>query len=226
MGPWPASQCSVVRTPAVTTGFARNGASSSGTRIAECGHRLVYGGGRVGLMGTVADTALAAGGEVVGVITEHLVGAEVAHLGVSALEVTGSMHERKARMAELSDGVIVLPGGFGTLDESFELLTWNQLGLLAAPVVFLDVAGFFGSLFDFITHSVESGFIRPEHAALARRATTAADGRRPRDRTPARLPPQVGRPPHQLTFASEKARPAPRKSRRKRGSERSTGPTN
>ena len=141
-----------------------------GTRIAECGHRLVYGGGRVGLMGTVADTALAAGGEVVGVITEHLVGAEVAHLGVSALEVTGSMHERKARMAELSDGVIVLPGGFGTLDESFELLTWNQLGLLAAPVVFLDVAGFFGSLFDFITHSVESGFIRPEHAALAQRA--------------------------------------------------------
>ncbi len=146
-----------------------------GTRIAECGHRLVYGGGRVGLMGTVADTALAAGGEVVGVITEHLVGAEVAHLGVSALEVTGSMHERKARMAELSDGVIVLPGGFGTLDESFELLTWNQLGLLAAPVVFLDVAGFFGSLFDFIAHSVESGFIRPEHAALARRAATAAE---------------------------------------------------
>ncbi len=145
-----------------------------GTRIGECGHRLVYGGGRVGLMGAVADTALAAGGEVVGVITEHLVGAEVAHTGVSSLEVTGSMHERKARMAELSDGVIVLPGGFGTLDESFELLTWNQLGLLAMPVVFFDVAGFFGPLFDFVAHAVEAGFVRSEHAALVQRAPTAA----------------------------------------------------
>ena len=131
-----------------------------GTRIAECGHRLVYGGGRVGLMGA-SPTRARAGGEVVGVITEHLVGAEVAHTGVTSLEVTGSMHERKARMAELSDGVIVLPGGFGTLDESFELLTWNQLGLLAVPVVFFDVAGFFGPLFDFVAHSVEAGFVRP-----------------------------------------------------------------
>jgi len=146
-----------------------------GTGIAECGHRLVYGGGRVGLMGTVADAALGAGGEVVGVITEHLVGSEVAHHGVTALEVTGSMHERKARMAELSDGVIVLPGGFGTLDESFELLTWNQLGLLAVPVVFLDVGGFFAPLFAFVAHAVESGFIRPEHATLAQRAATAAE---------------------------------------------------
>ena len=145
-----------------------------GTSIAECGHRLVYGGGRVGLMGAVADTALAAGGEVIGVITEQLVGAEVAHTGVSSLEVTGSMHERKARMAELSDGVIVLPGGFGTLDESFELLTWNQLGLLAMPVVFFDVAGFFGPLFDFVAHAVEAGFVRSEHAALVQRAPTAS----------------------------------------------------
>jgi len=145
-----------------------------GTRIGECGHRLVFGGGRVGLMGAVADTALAAGGEVVGVITEHLVGAEVAHTGVSSLEVTGSMHERKARMAELSDGVIVLPGGFGTLDESFELLTWNQLGLVAMPVVFFDVAGFFGPLFDFVARAVEAGFVRSEHAALVQRASTAA----------------------------------------------------
>jgi uncharacterized protein (TIGR00730 family) len=144
-----------------------------GTAIAACGHRLVYGGGRVGLMGAVADTALAAGGEVIGVITEHLVGAEVAHTGVTSLEITGSMHERKARMAELSDGVIVLPGGFGTLDESFELLTWNQLGLLAVPVVFLDVAGFFGPLFDFVSHAVSAGFVRPEHAALVQRASTA-----------------------------------------------------
>ncbi len=145
-----------------------------GSGIATRGHRLVYGGGRVGLMGAVADAALADGGEVVGVITEHLVGAEVAHRGVTSLEVTGSMHERKARMAELSDGVIVLPGGFGTLDESFELLTWNQLGLLAVPVVFFDVAGFFGPLFDFVARAVEAGFIRAEHAALVGRADTAA----------------------------------------------------
>ncbi len=153
----------------------RAAASDLGTHIARGGHRLVYGGGHVGLMGAVADAALAAGGEVVGVITEQLVGAEVAHRGLTTLEITGSMHERKARMAELSDGVVVLPGGFGTLDESFELLTWNQLGLAALPIVFLDVAGFFGPLFDFVAHSAAAGFVRPEHAELARRAITVAE---------------------------------------------------
>jgi uncharacterized protein (TIGR00730 family) len=153
----------------------REAAEDLGRAIAHGGHRLVYGGGHVGLMGAVADATLAERGEVVGVITEHLVGAEVAHGGLTSLEVTGSMHERKARMAELSDGVIVLPGGFGTLDESFELLTWNQLGLLAAPVVFLDVAGYFESLFDFVTGAVVAGFVREHHAALAQRALTVPD---------------------------------------------------
>ncbi len=107
--------------------------SNSVHAIAGEGHELVYGGGHVGLMGIVADAVLAGGGSVTGVITEHLVGAEVAHHGLSELEVTSSMHERKARMAALSDGVIVLPGGFGTFEEAFEMLTWNQLGLAAVP---------------------------------------------------------------------------------------------
>jgi uncharacterized protein (TIGR00730 family) len=103
------------------------------------------------------------------------VSAEVAHLGLTELEVTATMHARKARMAELSDGVIVLPGGFGTLDETFEMITWNQLGLVAVPVVFLDVAGYFAPLFDFIDASVSAGFVSPANAALARRASRVVD---------------------------------------------------
>jgi uncharacterized protein (TIGR00730 family) len=150
-------------------------ARSLGSALAADGHRLVYGGGHVGLMGVVADAVLAAGGTVTGVMTEQLVAAEVAHLGLTTLEVTRSMHERKARMAELSDGVIVLPGGFGTLDEAFEMITWNQLGLVAVPVVFLDVVGYFEALFEFIDTSVSAEFVSPANAALARRATTVDD---------------------------------------------------
>jgi uncharacterized protein (TIGR00730 family) len=145
-----------------------------GTAIATAGHGLVYGGGHVGLMGVVADAALAAGGRVTGVMTEQLVAAEVAHDGLTRLEVVGSMHERKARMADLSDGVIVLPGGFGTLDEAFEIATWNQLGLVAAPVVFLDVAGYFTALFEFVDHGVAAGFVGAHHRELLQR--TAAIG--------------------------------------------------
>jgi uncharacterized protein (TIGR00730 family) len=146
-----------------------------GTAIAAGGHRLVHGGGHVGLMGAVADAALAAGGEVIGVMTERLVRAEVAHHGLTSLEVVGSMHERKARMAELSDAVIVLPGGFGTLDEAFEIVTWNQLGLVSMPVVFLDVGAYFSALFDFIDNSVSAGFVGTRHAELARRAISVDD---------------------------------------------------
>ena len=152
-----------------------NAARSLGETIAARGHRLVYGGGHVGLMGVVADAALGAGGSVTGVMTEQLVSAEVAHLGLTELEVTPTMHARKARMAELSDGVIVLPGGFGTLDETFEMITWNQLGLVAVPVMFLDVAGYFAPLFDFIDASVSTGFVSPANAALARRALSVVD---------------------------------------------------
>lgn len=146
-----------------------------GAAIAGGGHDLVYGGGHVGLMGVVADAALAAGGPVTGVMTEQLVAAEVAHLGLTSLEITSTMHERKARMAELSDGVIVLPGGFGTLDEAFEMITWNQLGLVAVPVVFLDVAGYFEPLFAFVDSTVARGFVSAANAALLRRASSVEE---------------------------------------------------
>lgn len=142
-------------------------ARALGEQIAAGGHTLVYGGGHVGLMGVVADAALGGGAPVVGVMTEHLVAAEVAHGGLTRLEITASMHERKARMAELSDGVIVLPGGFGTLDETFEIITWNQLGLIAVPVVFLDVGDYFAALFEFIASAVANGFLSAANAGLA-----------------------------------------------------------
>jgi uncharacterized protein (TIGR00730 family) len=115
-------------------------ATDLGTRLAAGGQRLVYGGARVGLMGAVADAALAAGGEVVGVIPQHLVDREVAHDGLTELHVTASMHERKALMADLADGFVALPGGLGTLEELAEVLTWSQLGLQSKPCGLLDVA--------------------------------------------------------------------------------------
>lgn len=147
-------------------------AEQLGAALARRNIGLVYGGGHVGLMGIAADSALAAGGEVIGVITEQLQRAEVAHRGLSSLEVVTSMHERKARMAELADGFIVLPGGFGTIDEFAEMLTWNQLGILAKPVVILDIDGYWSPLFDWIAGAVDSGFVRPSHQMLAQRART------------------------------------------------------
>jgi uncharacterized protein (TIGR00730 family) len=146
-----------------------------GGSIADGGHALVYGGGHVGLMGVVADAALAAGGEAIGVMTEHLVAAEVAHVGLTRLEVASSMHARKARMAELSDAVVVLPGGFGTLDEAFEIITWNQLGLISVPVVFLDLDGYFDALFRFLDGAVGAGFLSAANAAIAQRVTTVGE---------------------------------------------------
>lgn len=133
---------------------------------------MVYGGGHVGLMGITADAVLAEGGEVIGVITEQLVQAETAHRGLTRLETVASMHERKARLAELSDGFVVLPGGFGTLDELAEMLTWNQLGIVTKPVVLLDVDGFWGPLYEWIDRAIDSGFIRTAHRLLAQRART------------------------------------------------------
>ena len=117
-----------------------------GNRLAKEGLALVYGGGNVGLMGIVADAVLEAGGEVIGVIPEQLVEWEVAHKGVTRLEVVANMHERKARMFDLADGFVALPGGFGTLDEMFEMLTWRQLGIGDKPCAFLDVDGFYAPL--------------------------------------------------------------------------------
>jgi uncharacterized protein (TIGR00730 family) len=138
-------------------------AAALGQRLARDGIAVVYGGGNVGLMGILADAALAAGGEVVGVIPEQLVGWEVAHQGLTRLEVVGTMHGRKARMFDLSDGFIALPGGFGTLDEMFEMLTWRQLGLGDKPCAFLDVDDFYAPLIAMLDRMVDQRFLRPEH---------------------------------------------------------------
>ena len=137
-------------------------AAALGTRLAQQGLAVVYGGGNVGLMGVVADAALAAGGEVVGVIPEQLVGWEVAHTGLTRLEVVANMHERKARMFDLSDGFVALPGGFGTLDEMFEMLTWRQLGIGDKPCAFLDVQGFFEPLVAMMDRMVEERFLHAD----------------------------------------------------------------
>lgn len=141
-----------------------------GTALANRGIGMVFGGGSVGLMGVVADAAMKAGGDVVGVITEQLVGAEVAHRALTRLEVVPTMHERKARLCELAVGFIVLPGGFGTVDEFAEMLTWNQLGIVAKPVVLLDVEGYWAPLLAWMDGAVEAGFVRPAHRMLAQRA--------------------------------------------------------
>lgn len=133
-----------------------------GTRLAREGLAVVYGGGNVGLMGIVADAALAAGGEVIGVIPEQLVGMEVAHRGVSRLDVVASMHERKQRMFDLSDAFVALPGGFGTLDEMFEMLTWRQLGIGDRPCAFLDVNGFYAPLMAMLEHMVTERFLHAD----------------------------------------------------------------
>ena len=137
-------------------------AKALGARLAADGIALVYGGGNVGLMGIVADAVLANGGEVIGVIPQQLVDWEVAHRGVTRLEVVDSMHTRKARMFELSDGFVALPGGFGTLDEMFEMLTWRQLGLGKKPCAFLDVNGFWQPLMTMLDTMVRERFLHTE----------------------------------------------------------------
>jgi hypothetical protein len=135
--------------------------------------RLVYGGASVGAMGVLADAALRAGGEVVGVIPQSLADAEIAHPGLTDLRVVGSMHERNAAMVELSDGFIALPGGLGTLDELAEVATWAQLGLHAKPIGLLDPLGYFDLLLRFLDHAVDERFLRAEHRALLLRAAEA-----------------------------------------------------
>ena len=143
-------------------------ARAFGAAAAARGLGVVYGGGRVGLMGAVADGALAAGGEVIGVIPQELVDRELAHPGLTELHVVGSLHERKALMAQLSDGFVALPGGFGTLDELMEQLTWSQLGLHAKPVGLLDVAEYWRPLIALARHATEEGFVREaDLAAIA-----------------------------------------------------------
>ena len=127
---------------------------------------LVYGGGSVGLMGILADAAIEAGGKVIGVLPRHLHQKEVAHAGLAKLHVVGSMHERKALMADLSDGFIALPGGLGTLEELFEVLSWAQLGLHAKPCGLLNIAGYYDELNDLLDRAVSERFVKPAHRAL------------------------------------------------------------
>nr|WP_294233576.1 TIGR00730 family Rossman fold protein [Prosthecobacter sp.] len=152
----------------------RAAAYELGAFLASAGHGLVYGGGHVGLMGAVADGALSKGGEVIGVIPKSLMDKELGHGGVTELRVVGSMHERKQMMVDLSDGFIALPGGFGTLDELFETLTWLQLAFHDKPVGLLNVGGFFDGLIDFISHMSQNGFLKPEHAACVLVQSTPA----------------------------------------------------
>jgi uncharacterized protein (TIGR00730 family) len=140
-------------------------AQAMGKLIARRGLGLVYGGGNVGLMGVIADAAIAHGGEVIGVIPRSLADREIAHTGITELRVVDSMHTRKAMMAELSDGFVAMPGGVGTFEEFFEVVTWTQLGLHRKPSGLLNVRGFYTPLAAFIDQAVSNGFIKPVHRA-------------------------------------------------------------
>jgi uncharacterized protein (TIGR00730 family) len=146
-----------------------------GEVLAGRGVGLVFGAGHVGLMGVLADAVLRGGGEAVGVIPQALVDKELAHRGLTALHVVATMHQRKALMADLADGFAALPGGYGTADEFFEILTWAQLGLHAKPIGLLNVAGFFDPLLAWVDRCVGDGFLRPEHRELLRTSSDPAE---------------------------------------------------
>jgi hypothetical protein len=146
-----------------------------GRAIAERGYGMIFGGGSVGLMGVVADSVLEAGGEAFGVIPDCIVECEVGHNGLTELLVVRTMHERKAMMAERADAFIALPGGFGTMDEFMEIVTWAQLGIHSKPCVLVNVAGYYDPLLRFLDSAVENGFIRPENSGLIQVAQTPAE---------------------------------------------------
>jgi hypothetical protein len=146
-----------------------------GKAIAASGMGLVYGGASVGLMGAVADAALAGGSEVIGVLPEALAGSEIAHTGLTRLEVVPTMHERKARMVKLADAFLILPGGYGTLDEMMEIVTWKQLRLHAKPCIVINTAGYWEGLLAFLDGAVAAGFLREPNRALLEVARDAAE---------------------------------------------------
>lgn len=150
----------------------RAAAEAFGRALVSRGMELVYGGARVGLMGVVADAVLLGGGRVTGVIPEALVAQEVAHTGLDDLRIVDTMHERKSIMADLSDAFVALPGGWGTFDELFEILTWAQLGLHAKPVCVLNVQGYFDPLMALISHSMDEGFVKRESGRMIAVAPT------------------------------------------------------
>jgi uncharacterized protein (TIGR00730 family) len=146
-----------------------------GTAIAAAGLGLVYGGANVGLMGAVADAALEGGAEVIGVLPEVLEGREIAHKHLTRLEVVGTMHQRKARMVALADAFLILPGGYGTLDEMLEIITWSQLRIHAKPCILINTLGYWDGLLEFLDTTVSEGFLRPENRALLRVAPDARE---------------------------------------------------
>jgi len=149
-------------------------AENLGGLLAARGIRLVYGGGRVGLMGVLADAVLRGGGSVTGVITRALEDKEISHHGLMDLTVVHTMHERKATMADRADGFIMLPGGYGTMDEFFEVLTWTQLGIHRKPCAILDVNGYFGPLLGLLDHAAGQGFLRDDHREMVLTGTDPA----------------------------------------------------
>jgi uncharacterized protein (TIGR00730 family) len=148
-------------------------AEALGRAIAAAGLGMVYGGANIGLMGAVSDAALAAGAEVVGVLPEFLAGREIAHTGLTRLETPATMHQRKARMVALADAFLILPGGYGTLDEMFEILTWSQLRMHAKPCILINTAGYWDKLLAFADSAVEAGFLPPRSRALMQVAADA-----------------------------------------------------
>ncbi|HEY1986742.1 MAG TPA: TIGR00730 family Rossman fold protein [Terracidiphilus sp.] len=147
-------------------------ARALGRAIAVAGLGLVYGGANVGLMGAVADAALAGGSEVIGVLPEILAGREIAHAGLTRLETVSTMHQRKARMVALVDAFLILPGGYGTLDELLEIITWSQLRLHAKPCILINTAGYWNGLLTFLDSTVAEGFLKPENRNLLHVAST------------------------------------------------------
>ena len=152
----------------------RDAARELGTGLASAGIRLVYGGGQIGLMGLIADAALAAGGAVTGIIPKFLDELEIGHTGCTELIVANNMHDRKYEMASIADAFVILPGGFGTLDETFEILTWKQLGLHDKPVVIADIDGYWTPLLALMANQFEENYVRPEHRDLFRVAPDVA----------------------------------------------------
>jgi uncharacterized protein (TIGR00730 family) len=150
-------------------------ARALGAAIAAAGLGLVYGGASAGLMGAVADASLAGGAEVIGVLPDVLAGKEIAHAGLTRLELVSTMHERKARMAELADAFLILPGGYGTMEELLEVVTWAQLRLHNKPVILINTAGYWNGLLAFLDTAVSAGFLKPKNRKLLRAAASPAE---------------------------------------------------
>jgi len=150
-------------------------AAALGTAIAAAGLGLVYGGANIGLMGAVADAALAGGAEVIGVLPRVLAGREIAHTGLTRLETVPTMHRRKARMVALADAFLILPGGYGTLDEMLEIVTWSQLRIHKKPCILINTLGYWNGLLSFLDTAVEAGFLKPENRGLPLVANDAAE---------------------------------------------------